>query len=274
MLPIQQELGGFAAPAIVSAGAAAMASETAAAVNPAAPIFNPAALPELQGVWRANQMAVSRTATCSTGFDIIDDELPSRGWPRSALIELLLQQSGIGEMQLLKPVLSQLSVKQKIVLVQPPYLPQAMACKSWGIATHNLLWIKTASAADALWATEQILKNGCGGAVILWQSNVRNESLRRLHLAAQSTDTWLWLMRPLTARMDSSPAQLRIALRPAAGGISLKIVKRRGPLSGQRLFIPLVTMPVSRHPLEQQNAPVVVRTRPVVGTRSDTSILV
>ena len=254
MLPIQQ-LGGLTVPV--------GASVTAASV-----------IPEFQGVWRASQMAVCRTATCSTGFEIIDAELPSRGWPRSALIELLLQQPGIGEMQLLKPVLTQLSATQKIVLVQPPYLPQAMACKSWGIHTDNLLWIKTAGAADALWATEQILKNGCGGAVVLWQTNVRNESLRRLHLAAQSTDTWLWLMRPLTARMDSSPAQLRIALRPAAGGISLKIVKRRGPLSGQRLFIPLATMPASRHPSEQENAPVVMRTRAVAGTRSATSLLV
>ena len=252
MLPIKQQLG-----------------EWAASTDPV-----PVPITELQGVWRASQMAVSRTTTCSTGFDSIDAELPSRGWPRSALIELLLQQSGIGEMQLLKPVLSQLSATQKIVLVQPPYLPQAMACKNWGIHTRNLLWIKTAGAADALWATEQILKNGCGGAVILWQTNVRNEALRRLHLAAQSTDTWLWLMRPMAARMDSSPAQLRIALRPAPGGISLKIIKRRGPLSTQRLFIPLATMPASRHPSEQENAPVVMHTRPVAGTRSAASLLV
>jgi len=247
-----------------------------------APVPGPVRIPvrvpvrelDFQGVWRANQLAVSRTATCSTGFSEFDSELPSQGWPRSALIEILLQQSGIGEMQLLKPVLTRLSKTQKIVLVQPPYLPQAMACKSWGIQTSNLLWINTSSGADGLWATEQILKNGCGGAVILWQSNVRNESLRRLHLAAQSTDTWLWLMRPLSARMDSSPAQLRIALRPAAGGVSLKIVKRRGPLSGQRLFIPLADMPASRHPSEHEHAPVVMRTRPPVSTRSDTSILV
>ncbi len=184
---------------------------------------------EFQGVWRANQLAISRTATCASGFEVFDNELPGRGWPRSALIELLLQQSGIGEMQLLKPVLAGLSKSQKIVLVQPPYLPQAMACKSWGIHVNNLLWIKTASTADGLWATEQILKNGCCGAVVVWQTNIRTESLRRLHLAAQSTDTWLWLMRPLTAQMDSSPATLRVALRPAAGGVALNIVKRRGP---------------------------------------------
>jgi protein ImuA len=229
---------------------------------------------DFQGVWRANEFAVSRTATHSTGFDVFDNELPSKGWPRSALIELLLQQSGIGEMQLLKPVLTHLSRNQKIVLIQPPYLPQAMACKSWGIQVNNLLWIKTASTADGLWAAEQILKNGCCGAVILWQANVRNESLRRLHLAAQSADTWLWLMRPLSARMDASPAQLRVALRAAAGGVALDIVKRRGPVKDQQLFIHLADMPTTRHPLDTNNAPVVMRPFPAAAARSDTSLLV
>jgi len=229
---------------------------------------------DFPGVWRANELAVRRTATYPTGFNAFDNELPGKGWPRSALIELLLQQAGVGEMQLLKPVLTGLSRTQKIVLVQPPHLPQAMACKNWGVRIDNLFWIKTTSAADGLWATEQILKNGSCGAVILWQANVRTESLRRLHLAAQSTDTWLWLMRPLAAHMDASPAQLRIALRPAAGGVALDIVKRRGPSTQQLLFIPLVDMPASRHYPEQENAPVVMRTRPAVAARSDTSLLV
>jgi protein ImuA len=237
-------------------------------------LFSPARELDFPGVWRANELAVSRTATYPTGFDHFDNELPGKGWPRSALIELLLQQAGIGEMQLLKPVLTGLSKTQKIVLVQPPYLPQAMACKSWGLQMNNLFWIKTTNAADGLWATEQILKNGSCGAVILWQANVRTESLRRLHLAAQSTNTWLWLMRPLAANMDASPAQLRIALKPAPGGVALNIVKRRGPHAAQLLFIPLADMPASHHYSDQENAPVVMRTRPAVTARSDTSILV
>jgi protein ImuA len=240
-------------------------------LSPAARI--PIATPSFHGVWRASEFAVSRTATCSTGFESLNRELPGRGWPRSALTEFLLQQAGIGEMQLLKPALRQLSQTQKIVLVQPPYLPQAMACKSWGMQIGNLLWIKVASTSDGLWATEQILKNGCCGAVILWQSNVRTESLRRLHLAAQSSDTCLWLMRPLSAQMDSSPASLRIALRPAAGGVALNIIKRRGPQHDQTLFIPLVDMPVARHVPEPKNAPVVMRTLPAAAARSATSLL-
>lgn len=231
-------------------------------------------VPPIPGIWRANQLAVSRTVTASTGFAPLDQELPGAGWPQSALIELLLQQPGIGEMQLLKPLLTSLSRNQKIALVQPPYTPQAMACRHWGLRTDNLLWVRPGSAADSLWATEQILKHGCCGAVILWQSQVRNEALRRLHLAAQTTDTWLWLMRPLAACSDASPALLRLSLRPAAGGVALQVVKRRGPHSDQVLFIPLADMPVSRHRLADHHAPVVVRPPAPVAARSAPSLLV
>jgi protein ImuA len=227
-----------------------------------------------QDVWRASELAVSRATTCSTGHAMLDEELPNKGWPRSTLVELLLQQAGIGEMQLLKPALAKLSKNQRIALVQPPYLPHVMACKSWNFNTRNLLWIKAASTADALWSTEQILKNGSCGAVVLWQSNIRSESLRRLNLAAQATDTWLWLMRPLSSSADASPAPLRIALRPALAGISLEIVKRRGPHLDNTLFIPLADMPAGHKFLDDKNAAVVQRTPPIVATREHSAILV
>lgn len=217
---------------------------------------------------------MSRATTCSTGHAMLDEELPNKGWPRSTLVELLLQQAGIGEMQLLKPALAKLSKNQRIALVQPPYLPHVTACKSWNFNTRNLLWIKAASTADALWSTEQILKNGSCGAVVLWQSNIRSESLRRLNLAAQTTDTWLWLMRPLSSSADASPAPLRIALRPALGGVSLEIIKRRGPHLDNTLFIPLVDMPAGHKFMDDENAAVVQRTPPVVATREHSAILV
>lgn len=71
----------------------------------------------LLDVWRASELAVSRSTTCSTGHALLDEELPNKGWPRSSLIELLLQQAGIGEMQLLKPALARLSKNQRIALV-------------------------------------------------------------------------------------------------------------------------------------------------------------
>jgi protein ImuA len=228
----------------------------------------------LPDIWRASELAISRATTCSTGHALLDDELPNQGWPRSMLVELLLQQAGIGEMQLLKPALAHLSEHQRIALVQPPFPPHAKACETWGIDTSALLWLRAKSTGDALWSTEQILKNGSCGAVILWQTNVRAESLRRLSLAAQSTDTWFWLMRPMACAADASPAPLRLALRPAQAGVAIDIVKRRGPRCDTPLFVPLASMPAGHHPLEHAHAIAVQPASAAVAARSAASILV
>ena len=228
----------------------------------------------LLDIWRASELAVSRATTCSTGHALLDEELPNNGWPRSSLIELLLQQAGIGEMQLLKPALANLSQHQRIALVQPPFPPHAKACETWGIDTSRILWIRAKSTGDALWTTEQILKNGSCGAVILWQSNVRAESMRRLNLAAQTTDTWFWLMRPMACSADASPAPLRLALRPALAGVSIDIVKRRGPRCDIPLFVPLASMPAGHHPLDNDHAIAVKPTSAAVAARSAASVLV
>ena len=68
----------------------------------------------MRDVWRASELAISRATTCATGHDRLDAELPNGGWPRSSLVELLVQQHGIGEMQLLKPVLASLSARQRV----------------------------------------------------------------------------------------------------------------------------------------------------------------
>ena len=192
----------------------------------------------------------------ASGHSALYLELPNGGWPRSALVELLVQQHGIGEMQLLKPVLASLSKGQRVAFIQPPYLPHLMTCRAWRLNERNLLWVRPKTSADALWCTEQFLKNGCFGAVVLWQSNVRPEALRRLNLAAQSTDTWLWLVRPLAAAADASPSPLRIALRPALGGIAADIIKRRGPHCESPILIPLADMPARELGMDQYEAAV------------------
>lgn len=228
----------------------------------------------LRDVWRASELARARSIAQTTGYDRLDRELPDRGWPRSALIELLVQQNGIGEMQLLQPMLSALSSSQRVVLIQPPYHPHLMACRAWQVNERNLLWLRTKSSSDALWATEQTLKSGNCGAVILWQTDIRPETLRRLNLAAQTTDTWFWLMRPISAAANASPSPLRIALRPIHGGLSVDIVKRRGPHCENPFCISLTNMPVGRRPLDKDYETPVKRPSTVIATRSTTPALV
>ncbi|MFZ6773875.1 translesion DNA synthesis-associated protein ImuA [Undibacterium sp. SXout7W] len=198
-------------------------------------------------IWRASEMAVHKTSTLSSGFTKLDAELPNGGWPRSALIELLVQQAGVGEMQFLKPILAAIAKTHRIALIQPPHIPNGLTCQDWNWPAERLIWIKTTVTADALWSAEQILKNGSCGAVLLWQSNIRSEALRRLNLAAQTTDTYFFLFRPISAHRDASPAPLRLSLRPARAGIHIEIIKRQGSHSDTVHLIHLPDMPVSRH---------------------------
>ena len=81
-------------------------------------------------------MASGCAGATPSGYPQLDELLPGGGWPRRGLIELLLQQNGIGEMRLLLPALQRFS-GQRIALLQPPHLPQQQ-CAATAVAQHLL----------------------------------------------------------------------------------------------------------------------------------------
>lgn len=212
------------------------------------PHDNKPALDELHpSIWRASQLARSNTRVVDTGHPILNAQLPSGGWPISSMCELLVSQPGIGEVRLLAPILGRAG-KRRVALIQPPHRPNALALAAMNLNPSQIVWIDTPKTADALWATEVALRQGGFHAVLLWQTHCRNESLRRLNLVAQESESLFFLARPLAAAQDASPAPLRLALRPALGGIQLDFVKRRGPNQKESgLFIPLSPSFVHRH---------------------------
>jgi protein ImuA len=202
-------------------------------------------------LWRASQLAHASTRCVDTGHPALSAQLPGGGWPAGTLIDLLVQQPGIGEIRLLGPSLARVAGR-RIVLLAPPHAPQALALAALGLAPSQLVWLRASRSADALWAAEQVLKSGSCGALLFWQQHARGESLRRLHLAAQNGETLFFMFRPLAAAQDASPAPLRLALRPAAGGIDIGFVKRRGPQRDAPLFLPLTPSVPQRHaPLDR-----------------------
>ncbi len=214
-------------------------------------------------LWLASQLAQSLDRCVDTGYPALSTQLPGGGWPTGTLFELLLPQPGVGELRLLRPALA--ALQRPIVLLQPPHAPQALALAALGIAPSQLIWIrKTGKSTDALWAAEQILRSGCCGALLLWQQHVRGEALRRLHLAAQSGDTLFCLFRPLAAAQDASPAPLRLSLRPAAGGMEIGFIKRRGPQRDAPLFLPLTPSLLQRHATLDRPAPAPAPARSVL----------
>ena len=213
-------------------------------------------------LWRASQLARGDMRCIDTGHPALSAQLPGGGWPTGVLVDLLLQQPGIGEMRLLRPALAAVA-QRRVVLLQPPHPPQALALAALGVQPSQLIWLRADRTADALWAAEQVLRSGRCGALLFWQNHMRGEHLRRLHLAAQAGETLFFMMRPLAAGQDASPAPLRLALRPQAGGIEIGFVKRRGPQRDATLFLPLTSYRPDHHAPVDRPAPAPVAARSV-----------
>lgn len=199
-------------------------------------------------LWRASQLAQGRSRCVETGDAGLAHMLPGGGWPIGSLTELLVQQAGIGELRLLAPALRTVA-QRPLMLLEPPHLPNQQAFANWGWPLEQLHLIKTPRTADALWAAEQILRAGSCSALLFWQEAIRTDALRRLHLAAQSSETLFFLFRPLSAARNTSPAPLRLALRPTEKGLSIECIKRRGPQLEAPLSVTLTPSPIllNRH---------------------------
>jgi len=193
-------------------------------------------------LWRASQLARGVTRCVDTGYAPLSAQLPGGGWPLGSLTDLLVQQAGIGELRLLRPAFAK-SGKRPVALLQPPHRSNALAFANWGLPLDQFLVLNPVRTADALWSAEQILKAGTCSMLVFWQNSIRQDSLRRLHVVAQSSETLFFVVRPLAAAKDSSPAPLRLALRPTADGLSIDFVKRRGPQGAEPLCLQLDPTP-------------------------------
>ncbi|SIT50058.1 conserved hypothetical protein [Paraburkholderia piptadeniae] len=209
-------------------------------------------------LWRASQLAQGRGRVVDTGYPALSRELPGGGWPLAALVDLLVQHPGVGELRLLRPALSATS-KGTIAFVNAPHQPDGLGLYHIGVPIDRVVLVKAATTADALWSVEQLLRAGTCTSVIFWALHVKNSSLRRLHLAAQSAESLFVMVRPFATAQDASPAILRLTLRPTSEGLIVDIVKRRGPTLGEPISVALQPTPVllsnrprvTRRPLEE-----------------------
>jgi len=139
-------------------------------------------------------------------------------------------------MRLLRLALSSQG-KRPVALVQPPHVPTQRARARARV--HRP--VARATAADS-----RVKDCGCAmvGRVDIACRKLPRAALR-LHLAAQSSETLFFMVRPLAAAQDTSPAVLRLAMRPERDGLTVGIAKRRGPARAEPLSIPLQPTPSS-----------------------------
>jgi hypothetical protein len=180
-------------------------------------------------LWRGRQASRSQRAI-STGHARLDAHLPGHGWPLAAMTELISRKHGLGELSMLFPALAEIGEQGRwIILVDPPWIPYPASLQGHGLLLKRLLLVHTHSEKESLWACEQALRSGRGGAVLAWPQRISFARLRRLQLAAESSSKLAFLFRPESALREPSPAALRLQLEPAdAHRIQVSVIKCRG----------------------------------------------
>lgn len=189
-------------------------------------------------VWKLKDAsAAPARPVWSTGKSSLDARLPGGGWPTASLIEVLLDHTGLGEVQLFLPALVESQRKGGqdapwLVWIAPPHEPYAPALAQQGIELGRLLVVRPGSATEALWAAEQALGSGVCAAVLLWLKGTDDRWLRRLKLAAEAGGALGVLFRPERHRFESSPASLRLLMTQGEHEARLDLLKVRGGRPG------------------------------------------
>ena len=193
-------------------------------------------------VWKLKDASAAPTRPVwSTGNSALAARLPGGGWPTASLIEVLLDHTGLGEVQLFLPALVKCQRNTGpgmsddapwLVWIAPPHEPYAPALAQQGIELGRLLVVRPASATEALWAAEQALGSGVCAAVLLWLKGSDDRWLRRLKLAAEAGGALGVLFRPERHRFESSPASLRLVMTQGEQEARLDLLKVQGGRPG------------------------------------------
>ena len=161
-----------------------------------------------------------------TGHAALDVQLPTGGWIRGGLTELIARNP-MTTLQVMLPALQRLArMRRRIAVIMPSSVPLARALIAAGIDERQVVEI---DGSDVQWSAEQCLRDGGFSAVIAWIGQADYTQLRRLHVAADSSDALAFALRPASAINEfGTPATLRMSVHADESGSHLDIIKCRG----------------------------------------------
>lgn len=179
-------------------------------------------------IWRASDRGTTIPRGVTTGYPELDAILPGRGWPKNALVEMIAPRWGVGEMQLLLPLMKSATQDGRwVLLISPPFVPYAPALASAGVDINRVVVVRAdSSCKDALWSIEKALQNSACAMVLAWSNWMPNGMVRRLQLAAEAGKTLGILFRQF--EMKNSPVSIRLEISPSFEGVRVKTLKARG----------------------------------------------
>jgi hypothetical protein len=191
-------------------------------------------LDQMPQVWRAESLGRSPLPHVASGHGELDTLLGG-GWPVPALIEVLCDQEGIGELTLLLPLLRALlnQREESVALwIAPPHALHGVALLQQGLDPARHWLCPRASERDAAWATELALKSNACAVVLTWLRQPAAAVLRRLKLATSTGQTTAVLFRSARAAQTPSPATVRLQLHAHSEQLEVRLLKMQGRRPG------------------------------------------
>lgn len=201
-------------------------------------------------IWRLGDETTKNRDVYRSGLKELDNFLPGGGWPRIGLIEIIVKHYGLGELQILMPLMRNLTTHDKLLLwICPPYKICTSTLIKAGIDIEKLLIINSeVRTKDALWAAEQALQTQEFGIVLLWRNDVTRSALHRLLLATKNNKTLgVLFKRKKTEDSQSSmvlklehPTGDELKTRTKNRKIKLQILRITGSLKSKKTTTEIV----------------------------------
>lgn len=194
-----------------------------------------------EDIWRGHSHSFVNQTTQSSGHVALDNALQHKGWPINSLIEVC-QAYHACDWWLFHPAAKALCEANNgyIVLLNPPALPFQQGLEQYNIDTKRLLIVQPRTNAEFIAGFSELSQCSACSVLLAWQpqSALNYTAMRKLHLSSLEGRGLYAIFRPLQARQQSSPANLRIQVAPQKNHIALSIFKQKGKLQEVTLDLP------------------------------------
>jgi len=159
----------------------------------------------------------------------LDELLPSGGWPKADVVEVIVPDLCADATGLVVPALRRLSRQGRtIALVTPPFDARAALFTDPGINASHLLQVNPHPGRSTLWTVESLLETGACSAVLAWPGCETELMEQRLRRAAQQGRSLCVLFRYAGLVRRCSGAGLSLQLEVGEAGRMVYRVGRQG----------------------------------------------
>lgn len=156
------------------------------------------------------------------------------GFAKGEVAEILTMSDASGELSLVLPAVASLKRAFWVLPSVEFFTPSAPAMEDAGLDLTQQLFVTPSTTEEAYWAVERAVAEGRFGAVVAWLKPLApaedRRAMRRIALAARTSGTTVFVVRPLNLCGTATSANVRVALSPVENGETRVSVTHAGGL--------------------------------------------